>query len=139
MNTTENNKYVELENILSFLGVIFINYKGRRTSNGHKTAKTTKEITEFFGKEVMTSGMFIEDIELYKMFDFKNDWNWLMFVVEKIESIDFEVSIRGNSVTVCNNSGKNPYFQPHSVCENKINSVYTAVVKFIKWYNEQKS
>jgi len=124
MSTADNNQYLELENILSFLGINFIDYKGHRTSNGHKNAKNAREIKEFFGKEVMTSGQFIEDI---KWWDFKNNWNDLMFLVDKIKPLK---------------RNGNYHYQllmnmPLEMALQK-DVVYNACVEFIKWYNEQK-
>ena len=82
MKTIEQNQQLEL--ILTFLGISFIDYKGNRTSNGHRTAKTSGEIKNFFGKEVMTSGQFIEDIHWW---NFQNDWNDLMFLIDKIKEV----------------------------------------------------
>ena len=65
---------------------------------------------------------------------FDTDWNWLMEVVEKIESLGFEVQIYkktcfiyklGNTLTIGKDS------------ETKIQAVYNACVVFIKWYNKQ--
>jgi hypothetical protein len=68
------------------------------------------------------------------------DFNWLMPVVDKIESLGFNTHI------VNIKSGKKCLmhiynFDGFSVSEtgkNKIKIVYTNVVKFIKWYNENK-
>ena len=67
---------------------------------------------------------------------YDTDWSWLMEVVEKIENLNFEVIIRGCSVTVVSNTDKHPYFQPHSVELTKKESIYDACVTFIKWYNK---
>lgn len=134
MNTTDNAKHLELENILSFLGIIFIDYKGHRTSNGHKTAKNAGEIKEFFGKEVMTSGQFIEDI---KWWDFKNNWNDLMFLVEKIENYNEFANVlfapNGCAIDVYIEKG----FSFSNDCDTKIQAVYKACLEFAKWYNQQ--
>jgi len=132
------NKYIELEEILTFLGIEFIDFKGKRTSNGHKTAKTIGEIKDFFGHEIITSGQHIENI---KWFDFKNNWNDLMFLVEKIESLNYTTDIQ-------NIIGLGHYFRIYSAgadvieirdYETKIKSVYKGCLKFIKWYNQQKT
>lgn len=66
---------------------------------------------------------------------YHDDWLFLMPVVEKIERLDFQVSIRGCSVTIYSTSDKHPYFQPHSVTKSKLESTYRAVIKFLEWYN----
>jgi hypothetical protein len=68
---------------------------------------------------------------------YHSSWDWLMPVVEKIESVDFIVSMRQSSITICNNICKTPYFQSHEVSNTKIESTYKAVIAFVKWYNTQ--
>lgn len=73
---------------------------------------------------------------------FNSDWNWLMKVVDKIESIEdgkYDVNILKNGtvivnygaggMVICNNVGKIGY-------NEKIEHTYQAVIDFIKWYNE---
>ena len=65
---------------------------------------------------------------------FDTDWNWLMEVVEKVESLGVIVEIREN---VCYISP----FPNNYICElkdTKLQATYKAVVEFIKWYNKQK-
>jgi len=82
------------------------------------------------------------------------DWNWLMPVVEKIESIQdehhgyFGVHISSNS---CSIQGTNLWkaiepnskygavymSDPNAILSTKIESTYYNVVEFIKWYNLQ--
>lgn len=125
---------IQLELILTFLGIQFIDYKGHRTSNGHKTAKNGGQIKSFFGKEVMTSGQFIEDITWW---DFKNDWNDLMFLVDKIEHLLPESSW----ITIEYSSCWIPLYEAELTIEgegeSRIEAVYNACLEFITWYNEQ--
>lgn len=82
--------------------------------------------------------LFVEDLK------FHSDWNWLMQVVDKIESIDdgeYDVNIlkngtqiinyRAGGIVICDNVGQISYSE-------KIEHVYQAVVNFIKWYNKQR-
>ena len=62
---------------------------------------------------------------------FKTDWNKVMILVDKIEQKGYEVSIRGNSVTIVSKSSETPYFQPHEVENEKILSVFNACMIFI--------
>lgn len=63
-------------------------------------------------------------------FCYHSDWNWLMEVVEKIESLDiyYDKYIDHNSSMFT--SGK-------IELSTKIEAVYNACVTFIEWYNEQ--
>ena len=71
---------------------------------------------------------------------FHTDWNWLMQVVEKIESLDGHLHICDNDVFVhfpkrikgC------VRINGESLKLSKIEAVYNACVEFIKWYNENK-
>ena len=104
--TEQQNK--ELELILNFLGINFIDYQNKRISNGHRTAKTIGEIKLFFGRNVMTSGQFIENIDWW---DFENNCNDLIFLINIIKNkhqIDFYL-------TGCN-----------------LKNTYSAVINFLK-------
>lgn len=63
---------------------------------------------------------------------FNNDWNWLMEVVEKIESLENNLK----------NETREEFTQFQKVLSlpiyTKIEAVYNACIEFIKWYNEQK-
>lgn len=90
---------------------------------------------------------------IYQPEDMKyhTSWDWLMQVVEKIESLNsfrnevayldhFYVSIFGRMAEIsCNNKRDSPnivvWRKSHT--QPKINMVYGAVIQFIKWYNSQ--
>lgn len=63
---------------------------------------------------------------------FATSWDWLMPVVEKIES-SCHVQINGKS---CHITNADVYFGGRK--DSKIESVYSASIEFIKWYNNQK-
>lgn len=75
---------------------------------------------------------------------YHSSWDWLMPIVEKIENRlkwKYEVEIGNNlyvtdSVYRCtiHDAGKAYYNDVENA--SKINSVYLAVVQFIKWYNQ---
>jgi hypothetical protein len=115
------------------------------------TTENNKLIAEFMGFQQTNLGWYdAEEIllraERDNTFDnlkFHTDWNWLMEVVEKIESIvweelndtSFNVTIGATSYCVIqdNNGG---VIEIIGQGGTKIESVYKAVVDFIKWYNE---
>jgi hypothetical protein len=75
------------------------------------------------------------------------DWNPLMLVVEKIESLhengtEYNVGIEINScfITKWDYGEKDEKFSlpPQEDAANKIEAVYYAVYDFIIWHNEQK-
>lgn len=72
---------------------------------------------------------------IYQPEDMKyhTSWDWLMPVVEKIDSLgDFTlVKIERNYCQIVNQNA--PLISIAS--ESKISAVYTAVIQFIQWYN----
>lgn len=64
--------------------------------------------------------------------NYADSWDWLMPVVEKIESSGFNVLIEDNFCRI------GQELQVKATTMTKIESVYKAVVEFIKWYNQNK-
>jgi len=67
---------------------------------------------------------------------FDTSWEWLMPVVEKIESLGYSVEIVKHICRIA--------LDEHTsivISENipKIEAIYQAAVQFIEWYNEQKN
>jgi len=67
-------------------------------------------------------------------------WDWLMPVIEKISSLGFTYCIRKNWAS-SNKHVVQIYRKPEEVeitelAECPLDALYFAVVKFIKWYNE---
>ena len=82
------------------------------------------------------NGYFIDELKYHE------DWNWLMQLVEKIESLGYNIDTMKVDITKYQSSqfcgiyidGKRIYT---NYCETKIEAVYNACLEFIKWYNEQ--
>ena len=68
---------------------------------------------------------------------YHTSWDWLMHVVEKIESLgyDFEFKKQGKFTNV-RFKGIIDY---NCKRYDNITAIYNAVVEFIKWYNENKN
>ena len=96
--------------------------------------ETNKLIAEFM-EHKPTFEVYIDDVLTTLERPIKNynsDWNWLMEVVEKIESIKgTQIFINGIS---CEIIFKGEIISKHF--NTKIEAVYNACVNFIKWYNE---
>ena len=77
-----------------------------------------------------------------KEVDFENNWNDLMKAVEKIEhidSIDVNILTNGTRIYEWRTGGEVIVDNSADISfEYKIEHVYDAVVKFIKWYNERR-
>ena len=82
------------------------------------------------------NGYFIDELKYHE------DWNWLMEVVEKIESIEYgiyQVDILQEGCKIlerCRLLIDNRVSKLESDT-TKIESVYLACVEFIKWYNNK--
>ena len=127
-NITENNQL-----IAEFMGVFD---KILSTGNIHSWSDAP-----FYYTTEDTREKVIKNISKYSKYS--KDWNWLMKVVEKIESIEdgvYQVDIlqegckilKKCSLLIDKTVSK---LEPYST---KIKSVYLACIEFIKWYNKQK-
>jgi hypothetical protein len=111
MNTTENNKI-----IAEFMELPSINDEGQIN--------------------------YIKDLEHCPDYElsYHEDWSWLMEVIERIESLNFEVLIGRISCQINHVLDReNPI--SNFVCGNvskKKEIVYETIIQFIKWHNEQK-
>lgn len=117
-----------------------------------KTEETNKLIAEFMGIDVAFDGTFsINPMTRYGCWEkmkYATDWNWLMEVVEKIESLGVNIWVVKNKVKITiigelaqklNNSLYDTEFEGYDfeyyTKETKIEAVYNACVTFIEWYN----
>lgn len=66
---------------------------------------------------------------------FHTSWDWLMPVVEKIESLGYIVSLTNKACHILMN-GKTLFDKPMQfISSTKIEATYNAVIEFINWYN----
>ena len=115
-NIIENNKL-----IAEFMGLFD---KILSTGNIHSWSDAPFYYTTEDTKEKV-----IKNICKYSKYD--SDWNWLMKVVEKCLVGEAEYN---------EDEAKKAIREIYeSLCNINISSVYNACVKFIKWYNENKS
>lgn len=79
-------------------------------------------------------------------YKYNTDWNWLMEVVEKIESLkidklSFNFQIEKDRVSFFYTHASDTKKQTEMFFEwgqkTKISNTYKIIVQFIKWYNEQ--
>lgn len=111
--------------------------------------KIDSEDFNFVPKNIFTHSIEadIQISDLYEL-EFHSSWDWLMPVVEKIESIYddfhgyFAVHIVSNGCTISGTKLRpgvvNAYFN-QEYADSKLKATYECVVKFIKWYNEYKN
>jgi len=110
MNTTENNKLLADFLVENEGGLI-------------KLRENVYSTLDDFG--MPDDDLILSDLK------FHSDWNWLIQVVEKIESLDiyYNKYIDYNSSMFTNGKIE---------LSTNIDHVYNACVSFIKWYNSQK-
>jgi len=120
----EGNKLIAL-----FLGYVKSSSDKDFTFYTHPDGKgiitqSEHDYTRYYTHELMEARSFL----------FHRSWSWLMPIVEKIESLGYPVKIKMNDCWIIlpdvEEFGANK--------DNKITSVWTAVVSFIKWYNQNK-
>ena len=114
-NILENNKL-----IAEFLGFELFNNKYYELSQfGYM--KTNGEWSDVFYPETLK---------------FHKDWNWLMKVVENIESLGYLVKIAFNVVIIRDKDNENNIITFQTIKANpKKDAIYFACLDFIKWYN----
>ena len=109
------------------------------------TTENNRLIAEFLGFQQTNIGWYdAEEVllrtEIDNTFDdlkFHTDWNWLMQVVEKIESFGHDVFI---NTCLCRITDVGLDIFEDIECfvnDNKRQATYNACVEFVKWYNEQ--
>lgn len=80
----------------------------------------------------------------YKDMKYHSSWDWLMPVVEKIQSLNYGFSFKG--LPAQDGFGGHTIVMFYHAMESRtkhssgsfIENVYSAAVEFIKWYNESK-
>ena len=100
--------------------------------NNKIIAEFMKYIKHTQTKAYLTKDGYFHDKDL----KFHSDWNWLMEVVEKIESIGFTFETKKNWARITR-KGENIILRWEED-KTKIEAVYNACIEFIKWYNENK-
>lgn len=103
-----------------------------------------KLIAEFMGLET-PDGIYFEyltkdghrsELTHFMLLKYHLEWNWLMSVVDKIQSIEdgyYCVTIDHNVCTIWNEDFT---YNESEISYSTMDAVYKAVVLFINWYNE---
>lgn len=105
-----------------------------------ETLKTENEIiAEFMGDKdkILCDPKWMKGDELVYL-RYHTSWDWLMPVVEKIESLQGRTAILFSNTHkhICTISERDHTMLAQKDGETKIEAVYKAVFEFIKWYNE---
>ena len=102
-------------------------------TNNKIIAEFMKYIKHTQTKAYLTKDGYFHDKDL----KFNSDWNWLMEVVEKIESIDNKAKEDFRTKLLHYQRNNKTLFNL-SILEGK-EYVYNACIEFIKWYNENSA
>lgn len=69
---------------------------------------------------------------------FHSDWNWIMGVVDKIESLDCDVFISSGHIEIWSNKEVQVVvYIPEDIATNTITKVWESCVEFVKWQNNE--
>lgn len=108
------------------------------------TTENNKLIAEFMGINYQPDSKreFINGAWIINKVHYTKSWDWLIPIVEKIESLDYEIITvliwnKRCSIDIDTYGEKESLFHYAGSSSTKIEAVYNAVVAFIKWYNQQ--
>lgn len=113
-----------------------------------------KLIAEFMGAQIKGDSVFFIEHPAYYIKDgsgflayedelfYRERFDWLMPVVEKIESLEYKVNIERYGTIIRHSAEHAPFYilrTDISECSiinpKKIEHTYSAVIQFIQWYN----
>jgi hypothetical protein len=114
--------------------------------NQSQISENNKMIAEFMGLEFYEPhNTWLKNGILYsKVLKYNTDWNWLMPVIDEIEKLGFEFTIKRFSVQIETTSWsgkwmKNVEYSKTLVCAgNRVELIFSAIIQFLEWYNENK-
>lgn len=110
------------------------------------TTENNKIISEFLGNKPSNNGLYTINGKTTRPSEliYHSDWNWLMEVVEKIESLGYGFNFffkKDKCYVSISNFESNVFVGANGVDyntqPNKIEAAYNACVTFIEWYNKQ--
>lgn len=139
------NRNIEIAKFLGWKRLIGNDFSAKREHTGN-LFDTPKNTTQFFKPKDIKS-YYINRTTL--AFDY--NWNWLMYAIERIESIDdeyhghFGVYPSSNTCTIQSTNFKSdelimpepPYYFNTCTANSKIEATFAIVSDFCKWYNEK--
>lgn len=139
MNTIANNRLIA--EFMKFEWTFIKNSKGisydYALPSNFELIKEVETTIESVNCEVLEEQDYCMTADL----KFHSDWNWLMEVVEKIESLGFILKTygRGSTFLIKGEYYNTPIWNDEFFGNTKKESIYNACVEFIKWYNDNKS
>lgn len=100
-------------------------------------------IAEFMGVQVIDETAIRPNLECFRLSELRyhNSWEWLMPVIQKIQSMTNENNVRYNLILGDTSLLINPQVNPEKYFvrydRNLLDACKGAIVDFINWYNER--
>ena len=138
MTTTEKNR-----TLADFVGLIKVN--SVRNENGkYFDYELNDNFTLIKEEEIQIEsnnglGLVSQDYVFAEDLIFHSDWNWLMVVVEKIESLGYKINNFSNNNYIYIGKDDVSSVIINEASLTKKEAFYNACVNFIQWYNENKN
>jgi len=114
--------------------------KGNKLIAEFMEAQYQIETKRYYFTEEVSNSIYCGLIHHEEQLCYHTFWDWLMPVVEKIETLGYRFSISTTFIRVhtckTNWDGNDEY--NCAAFDGKLNTTYHAIVEFIKWYNENK-
>ena len=101
------------------------------TEREQEIEENNKLIAEFMGLNIDRG---VQSDYMEHELKYNESWNWLMPVVQKIESLGYVFTIPGGKAEYGEMISETRCF----IAEDKISSTYQAVLEFIKTYNNEE-
>ena len=129
------------ELIAEFMGYVYYPYKAEE--KGYLHGWTKPDMNRKFGAVLYKQDRFNKYLaRTTSDLKYHTSWDWLMPVVEKIESLRIvDLIIKKESVTFIWIDNPDKWIRRQIIIDNdtRLSILYKAVVEFIKWCNASKS
>lgn len=121
--------------IAQLMGYNVIVYKGLATYDGNTIAKTVGEKQKLWeGLDLEFTGRHCKDVS----YPFATDWNYLMPILSRIESLGFNSKIDTNHTWIFSTKNANQYKSVLVGGNSKKENTYKAILQFADWYLKQQ-
>jgi len=124
-NVEENNKL-----IAEFMGIYPFSKSGQYEALNIITALEFNMNTNFFNSP--TDVLYIDD------FKFHESWDWLMPVIEKIESMGYYMKMTKKSCAICTDSAYKEKIIASELLKGRFENLYSCIITFIKFYSKEE-
>lgn len=133
----EQNKIIESNKLIAeFMGDFKLIKEFKPEPDVDITYMWKKTSNKSFGYDTTDWRDYSTDTEYSDRVCYNFSWDWLMPVVEKIESLGYDFSIDNCYVRIWDGGQSN--FEMTFSEPTKLLTAYFAVIEFIKWYNNER-